>query len=66
MHKNQIIALVRSDIRKHQKGEMDKLPTISQYAKLSEMPVKTIAKLLLGLTEREQAYCYSHEDSSKD
>lgn len=66
MDKKQIIALVRSDIRKHQKGEMDEIPTISQYAKLSEMTVKEITKLLLGLTEREQAYCYCHEDSSKD
>jgi hypothetical protein len=66
MDKKQLIALVRSDIEKHQTGEIDKMHTISQYAKLSNMTIKEITNLLLGLTEREQAYCYNHEDSSKD
>ncbi len=63
MGKKQIIALMRSDIKKHRMGEIDTLPTIRQYAKLSEMTVEQIKKLLLGLTEEEQAYCYSHKNS---
>ena len=66
MNKKQLIALVRSDIGEHQRGEIDKMHTISQYAKLSNMTIKDITNLLLGLTESEQAYCYNHKDSSKD
>ena len=66
MDKKQIVALVRSDIRKHQKGEIDKMPTISQYATLSKMTINEIGKLLLDFTEREQAYCYNHDNNHKD
>jgi len=66
MNKKKIIALVHNDIKKHQNGEMDKMPTINQYAKLSEVTSNEMLKLLLGLTESEQAYFYSHEDNNKD
>lgn len=66
MSKKEIIARVRSDIKKHQKGTLDRMPTITQYAKLSEMTVEAMTTLLLCLTESEQAYCYNNEDNSKD
>ncbi len=66
MNKKEVIALVRGDIKKHQDGEMDEMPTVSQYAKRAEISVKEIEKHLRGLNEEEQAYCYSHEKNNED
>jgi len=66
MNKKEIIALVRSDIKKHMDGEIGNMPTVSQYAANANLTVGVFEKLLGSLTEEEQAYCYSREKNEED
>ena len=67
MNKKDAIALVRNDIKKHQDGEIDEMPTVSQYAKKAEMTIKDLANHLRGgLNAEEQAYYYNHENNNED
>ena len=63
MNKKEVIALVRSDIRKHEEGKLDRMPTINQYAKQAHLTISAFEAFLLKLTEKEQAYCYNHESN---
>jgi len=66
MNKKEVIALVRTDIKRHQDGEIDEMPTVIQYAKKAEISIKDFEKHLCDLKEEEQAYCYNHENHNKD
>jgi len=64
MNKKEVIALVRSDIKRHKRGEIEKMPTDSQYAKKVEMTVEDLLKhLCTGLSAEEQAYYYKPESN---
>ena len=66
MNKKEIIALIRSDIKKHMQGEISNMPTVNQYAANANLAIGAFEKLLSGLTEEEQAYCYSREKNEED
>jgi len=63
MNKKEITALVRSDIKKHEEGKLDRMPTINQYAKQAHLTIGAFEAFLLTLTEKEQAYCYNNESN---
>lgn len=63
MNKKEIIALVRSDIRKHEERKLDRMPTINQYAKQTNLTIAAFEAFLLKLSEKEQAYCYNNENN---
>jgi hypothetical protein len=66
MDQKEVIALVRSDIKKHEQGKLDRMPTISQYAKQAHITIGVLESLILKLSEKEQAYCYNHESNDED
>ena len=66
MDQKEVIALLRSDIRKHESGKLGRMPTISQYAKQAHLTISAFEALLLKLPEKEQAYCYNHESNEED
>ena len=66
MDKKEIIALVRSDIKKHQSGELTRMPTITQYAKQFHLTIDAFEEFLLNLTEQEQAYCYNPGNNEEE
>jgi len=61
MDQKEIIALVRSDIKKHQEGKLDCMPTVAQYAKQVNLTIGAFEAFLLKMSERDQAYCYNNE-----
>ena len=61
MDKKEIIALVRSDIKKHQEGTLDCMPTIPQYAKQVHLTISAFEAFLLKMSEKDQAYCYNNK-----
>ena len=63
MDKKEIIALVRSDIRKHREGTLDRMPTIPQYAKQVHLTISAFEAFLLKMSEKDQAYCYNNENN---
>ena len=66
MNQKEVIALVRDDIKKHEAGKLDRMPTINQYAKQAHLTISAFEAFLLNMTEKEQAYCYNNENNDED